>query len=368
MAATGEANPARRDTDGGDPGPPDGPEDVPMLRIHFTVQDLARVRVVRLGPLALAQLAAPVMAAREEGHLYGRWRSAAKARLTPRAMHTASLLFPHHDLQVDLITLAGAEASADEAAENLLSLSPRQLNAEVGLVRLGGRRPPPWLRDLVAGDHEARRDLVRALRELRRAAMPDDADGRIGGLVDAEQAAFGHVLLAEGVGAALSRLHPLVRWEAPVLTIPSHYDGEVTLDGGSLLLAPSAFCWPMPHLYTSQDHRTRVLVYPAVRDLRQAALLWGDRSAPPQAALAALLGRTRAAVLEAVAGGPVSTTVLARRTNVSAPSASQHATALRAANLITSRRAGPSMLHAVTPLGSSLLAGVTVGHDLTLLQ
>ncbi|GIG00603.1 ArsR/SmtB family transcription factor [Catellatospora citrea] len=338
-----------------------------MLRIHFTARDLSRVRVVRLGPLALAQLAAPAMAARDDDHLYGRWRAEARARLTPRAVDTASWLFPYREMQVDLITLAGAEATAEEAAENLLALSQPQLNAELGLARLRGRRPPPWLRQLVAGDHEARQDLVLALQELRHAALAG-ADGRLGGLVDVEQAEFGRVLLAEGVGAALGRLHPLVRWDPPVLEIPSHGDGDVTLAGGDLLLAPSAFCWPAPHLYVSLDQRTRVLVYPAVRDLRQAAQLWGDPAGPPHAALAALLGRTRAAVLEAVAAGPVSTTVLARRANVSAPSASQHATALRAANLIVSQRSGTSMLHSVTPLGRSMLDGVTVGHDLPLLR
>ncbi|WP_155371573.1 ArsR/SmtB family transcription factor [Catellatospora vulcania] len=338
-----------------------------MLRIHFTVQDLARVRVVRLGPLALAQLAAPAMAARDDGHLYGRWRADAKARLTPRAAHTASWLFPYREMQVDLITLVGAEASAEEAAENLLGLSQRHLNAELALTPLRGRRPPPWLRSLAEGDREARHDLVLAMQELQQAAMPGTV-GRVGGLADGEQAEFGRVLLAEGIGAALGRLHPLVRWEAPVLEIPSHGDGDVAMDGGSLLLAPSAFCWPTPHLYTSLDQGTRVLVYPAVRDLRQAARIWVDPAVPSRVALAALLGRTRAAVLEAVAAGPVTTTGLARRVNVSAPSASQHATALRAANLIASRRAGPSMMHSVTGLGRSLLDGITLGDDLPLLR
>ncbi|MFC7247536.1 ArsR/SmtB family transcription factor [Catellatospora aurea] len=111
-----------------------------------------------------------------------------------------------------------------------------------------------------------------------------------------------------------------------------------------------------------------MLVYPAVRDVRQAARIWGEPAGPSHASLAALLGRTRAAVLEVVAAGPVSTGALARRVNVSAPSASQHATALRAANLIASQRVGASMLHSVTPLGWSLLNGVTVGDELPLLR
>jgi DNA-binding transcriptional ArsR family regulator len=70
--------------------------------------------------------------------------------------------------------------------------------------------------------------------------------------------------------------------------------------------------------------------------------------------LADLLGRTRAAVLGAVADGP-STSELARRLGISVASASQHAATLRQAGLIDTHRAGPSVLHTLTPLGADLL-------------
>ncbi|MEU7822755.1 hypothetical protein [Catellatospora sp. NPDC049133] len=116
-------------------------------------------------------------------------------------MHTAAWLFPYGELPVDLITLAGVEATAEQAAENLLALPQRQLNAELGVARSRGRPVPTWLRELVAGDHEARRDLVLALRELQHAAIAGTA-GRIAGVLDDEQAEFGRVLLSEGVGEA----------------------------------------------------------------------------------------------------------------------------------------------------------------------
>ena len=50
------------------------------------------------------------------------------------------------------------------------------------------------------------------------------------------------------------------------------------------------------------------------------------------------------------------TSELARRAGVSVPSASEHATVLRQADLITTARVGRAVLHTVTPLGGNLLS------------
>ena len=68
----------------------------------------------------------------------------------------------------------------------------------------------------------------------------------------------------------------------------------------------------------------------------------------------ALLGRSRAAVLEAVADG-CTTTELARRAGVSLASASQHAAVLRDSGLLVTRRTGKSVHHSLTVLGAALL-------------
>jgi len=88
-----------------------------------------------------------------------------------------------------------------------------------------------------------------------------------------------------------------------------------------------------------------VLVYPANRDARPTH---HERS------LAALLGRTRAAVLATLVTGHT-TTQLAQRVGISLASASEHAAVLREAGLVASRRTGGTMLHTLTPLGSRLL-------------
>jgi DNA-binding transcriptional ArsR family regulator len=81
--------------------------------------------------------------------------------------------------------------------------------------------------------------------------------------------------------------------------------------------------------------------------------LW-DHRRPRGAALAALVGRNRAAVLRATAHG-CTTTELADRVGISLASASQHASVLRDAGLITTRRQGSAVLHVLTPLGAELL-------------
>jgi DNA-binding transcriptional ArsR family regulator len=81
--------------------------------------------------------------------------------------------------------------------------------------------------------------------------------------------------------------------------------------------------------------------------------LWDDPR-PRGAALAALVGRNRAAVLSAIAHG-CTTTELAGRVGISLTAASQHASVLRNAGLITTRRQGSAVLHVLTPLGAELL-------------
>ena len=74
----------------------------------------------------------------------------------------------------------------------------------------------------------------------------------------------------------------------------------------------------------------------------------------PGDALAALLGRTRAAILQLLVEHRT-TGELAVELGLSAASASAHAKTLRGAGLIVTRRTGKAVSHGVTPLGLRLL-------------
>ena len=91
------------------------------------------------------------------------------------------------------------------------------------------------------------------------------------------------------------------------------------------------------------------LILPAA-DVRGGHLWAASRGS----ALAALVGRNRAAVLQSIADG-CTTTELARRVGISLAAASQHASVLRGAGLIATRRQGSAVLHVLTPLGAELL-------------
>jgi DNA-binding transcriptional ArsR family regulator len=63
-------------------------------------------------------------------------------------------------------------------------------------------------------------------------------------------------------------------------------------------------------------------------------------------------------VLYAIAERPLSTTEVARQLRISLSSASEHATVLREATLVTTQRSGNLSLHSITSLGVALLNGL----------
>ena len=94
------------------------------------------------------------------------------------------------------------------------------------------------------------------------------------------------------------------------------------------------------------------LVYPA----RGIAELWQPTPPAHSDALASLLGRTRAALLESLAE-PASTHTLARRHGLAPSTVSEHLTALHNARLITRRRHRHAVIYQQAPLGTELAHG-----------
>ena len=127
--------------------------------------------------------------------------------------------------------------------------------------------------------------------------------------------------------------------------------GRVLRPGG-LVAGLDFFVPPSPLWWVAWLGYTR-LVLPPADDRMEQRHMWG-KPRPGGAALAALVGRNRAAVLRTIANG-CSTTELADRVGISLAAASQHASVLRDAGLITTQRQGSAVLHLITPLGAELL-------------
>ena len=153
-----------------------------------------------------------------------------------------------------------------------------------------------------------------------------------------------------GLERLFGGLHPNVRWRRPVLELHGFtVDRDLHLGGKGLRLIPSFFCRRHPTVLRDPDLPT-VLVYPIDTGLAGLAPARRGTDSP----LAALVGRTRAAILEATADG-CTTTELARRLGISPATASHHASVLRDAGLITTIRIGTSVLHTLHPRGEMLV-------------
>jgi DNA-binding transcriptional ArsR family regulator len=159
-------------------------------------------------------------------------------------------------------------------------------------------------------------------------------------------------LLTGGLEELFGAGDPVLRWQAPVLTADHPIERHLDLAGRGLVLVPSYFARRRPVVQTDPTGPT-VLVHPIAADARIPLTTEAAEGASSRY-LDALLGATRAAVLKALAEG-CTTTELARRVGVSAASASQHATVLREAGLISTERQGGAVRHVVTALGSAVL-------------
>ncbi|GAB1510053.1 winged helix-turn-helix domain-containing protein [Actinophytocola sp. KF-1] len=285
---------------------------IDVLRLHFTAEALARVRMrVTLGPIAESVFALNLFMG-ENNVAFRTWRAQVRGRLRHRV----------------------------DAVERLAP-SGRPLSDLL------------WLLDQASAEAPRTQAIARLSEFCRAAVLPywRQAYSRM----ELEREARGRIVITKGVERMLSTLHPKVRWRSPVLEIPDERHLDVHLDARGLLLSPSLFLGDHPCVLVDANQRTAppTLVYAIPRATTAIAMLCG-MAQPNDHALAALVGQTRAAALRALAE-TCTTSELARRVNISSAGASQHATVLREAGLITTRRNRNTVLHTLTALGVALL-------------
>ncbi len=343
-----------------------------MLRLHFTVEDLARVRVEVLGPLAETSLGLWNLQRRDAKALFGGWRARTGPLVTGDGPHTARFLGSPAGGLVDLFTLVGAAGCLGEGLERLAGAPADRLCEEFAVCAGTGRVRSPWLAGLAVADRRSVGRLARALRDCHEVAVAPYW-GNIRRHLDGEVARQGRLMVGGGVAALLDGMRPMAVWKPPVLEVPDyrpvvHPGADYHLAGRPLVLAPSVFCGPVPQLFAGPRADSVVMVYRALRDPVDAAALWATPAdarragAPVPPALAALLGRTRAVVLCVMADHPACTTTqLSQRAGISPASASEHAATLRGAGLTSLTREGRNALHSLTRLGAILLDGTGTG-------
>jgi DNA-binding transcriptional ArsR family regulator len=320
-----------------------------VLRIHFTADDLARVRMAaRPDVLWETVLSFHRLRDRRGATVFGEWRSETRVRLNGETRLLAALV-PPRGYFPDFLTPPEAREGLDAGLEALRATAPGRLHTELALV-VARRGSVPVLPGRLAALAEGRTEqldrLIGVLRSYYRAAV-EPYWPHLQARVEADRAVRGRALLDGGAEELLASLPPVLRWRPPVLEADYPVDRELRLEGRGLLLQPSFFCRGTPVVYRDPT-LPPVLVYPVAHACEPA---FGESYGP---SLGKLVGHTRSAVLQAIRNGGT-TSELARRAGVSLASASQHAAVLREAGLVVTLRHGNAVLHTLTPLGAALL-------------
>lgn len=322
-----------------------------MIHVRMSVTDMGRMRFA-YSPLIEVAESLYMLSSAQVVPLHRTWFDALRDGL--RRVDLALLLgvVPAQGYVADFFS-AGVNGPATTVEQQLHALSEMpadEIRAEIETVWRGAPLPPV-VQDLFVREGTAvGRRLADALAQywavaiephwrVIRAVLDDDVASRAGELAKG------------GVGGLLTDLHPQISMRDDVLSIDKLHSWQQDLAGDGLLLVPSVFVWPNLIFAAGPAGPVR-LIYPA----RGVGNVW--QTPPPVAtdddALGALLGRSRAAILVALAL-PHSTTELAVKLGQSPPSVSQHLSVLRHSGLVVSWRSGRRVLYRRTALATSVV-------------
>ncbi|MEV4759690.1 DUF5937 family protein [Micromonospora sp. NPDC049559] len=333
-----------------------------MIHLHFTATDLTRVRFAA-SPLTETVASLRTLAAGRRGaHLHRPWidRFAERAgRLRQRDLELLRALVRPEGYLPDFLvpppgrrssTFADALAQVAEADPAVVARELAHLaEHRVAQQGPGQERRRALLQELARRPDAGIGPVSEAIEAYHRVAIAPDWP-RIEALLNDDIAYRLDALADGGVDRMMSNLHPLVTFADQTLTIIKYYDGHADCGGRGLLLVPCVFAWPDVLVRTAQPEPPTVSYSP-----RGLGGLWEERRAQDDSPLVGVLGQTRAALL-AQLDLPMSTSQAATQMALSAPTLSVHLQALRAAGLLTSRRAGRQVLYSRTELGDRLLS------------
>jgi DNA-binding transcriptional ArsR family regulator len=323
------------------------------LVLVFGRDDPARVRFA-ISPLweTLSALRVLLEPSRHRYHLP--WLDSVRPDLDRLDLWPLLVLSPHSGWTPDFLSPAPAGPAtdiADQLAE-VRATAPELVAREVerSLTQRSGE-PAPEAAWRLLDDPVATRAVLADLLEQCWRLLIAPHWPRLRDLLQADVRYRTQMLGDYGLERVLTDLHSRARWTGRALVIDCPEAERHRLAGGGLLLVPSVFLWPSLAPVIEPPARP-ALVYPA----RGIAELWQPTHTRHSDALACLLGRTRAALLESLAE-PASTHTLARRHGLAPSTVSAHLTALHNARLITRRRHRHAVIYQQTPLGAELTHG-----------
>lgn len=303
-----------------------------MSRLELSATDLSRLRFAQ-SPLVEVVESLWMLASGRIRAPFRDWHRRVRGRLHDVDTALLGAVVPGQPVIADFL-MAEQATDIDRQLAGIADCAPEVVRADLDAV-WAGLTPPPILREttphrVADALHAFWSVAIEPDWPLIRAALDDDIAFRANRFTEG------------GASAVFADLHPDLASDR--LSLP---DSAQT----GLRLVPSVFTWPFL-LVAPGRAGPPSLVYGA----RRAHTLWGGETAEPDvdAAVGALLGRTRAAILARLAL-PITTTELAAALNQSAPTVSHHLSVLRQNGLVTSWRSGREVLYQRTPLGNGVL-------------
>jgi DNA-binding transcriptional ArsR family regulator len=325
-----------------------------MIRIRLSGLDLARMRFA-YSPLTEVGESLYLLHSGNAASLHYGWRRSVAGRLGAVDTELLRAVVPTTGYIAKLFlgdTVRGAGTTIELQLDQVRAMERAQLREQ--LLRVWNGSPLPVAATSMLRDRHGAELLADELYRYWRVAIDPYWD-RIRAVLDADVAYRTGRLARGGIEALMGDLHPDLRLEqGSAIYISRPHEAEHELGGAGLLLVPCAFAWPHVIVGAGGGSTPSITYGP-----RGVATLWsrprarGDDS--DEQPLAALLGRSRAAILTSV-GLPRSTTELARELGQSPPAVSGHLAILRRSGLVTSWRAGRRVLYQATPLARGLIA------------
>ncbi|GAB2908054.1 DUF5937 family protein [Nonomuraea fastidiosa] len=312
---------------------------------RFTSDDVARIRFA-FSPMwelvaSLRTLRAP---ARQSVHLP--WLKAVRPRLAGLDLTELFALVPPTGYLADFLTPPPDTPMPDFADElgRVRRSDPGRVTEEAARLRAGA----PEVIDRFMADPEAGIARVADTLEAYWERCFAEFWPRVYGLLERDVLRRSRRLAQGGARELFAGLAPAVRWTGERLIVDRPCDIE-RLHGDGLVLVPSAFHWPAVAVMSAPYQS--MLVYP----VEGVGTLWEQGPPPAPDALAALIGKSRARILLALAE-PATTSALAARMDLTPGAVSQHLSVLSRGGLAVGMRIGKQVVYRRT-LAGDMLAG-----------
>jgi biotin operon repressor len=325
-----------------------------MIRLAFAPADLAGVRFAH-SPMAEVIASSVALTKPEQFWMYASWRAQVSPVLATAGLRTfMAVVARPHSCVPDFLTPVPATARPllrDELA-TVAATPLDRVAAEVAYAWRGITDVPPVVARFDRDPAGALAVLVREIRQYFELALAPYWP-RLRAAAESDISHRARAAAEHGPRALVRDLHPTLSWDETALHI-GYGKGDVEFgpDGHGLALLPSGFAGPKVFAMT-EAAQGRSLWYPP----RGYGRLWDSTArTAPAAALAALLGPTRAAVLTLLEV-PHSTGEVAAELGLAAATASHHLTTLRDAGLIAGSRVGRKLEYQRTGLGEQLGGG-----------